>query len=471
MSEPHLYNRTPEEGWSAMRIMLDRAMPEQRRKRRGGFFWLISGLAAILLISAGILLNRPSQTDSTPATTPGLQQNRPQQVQPASTPPVMAEASGQRMDQVPADHNNQHVASSGSTTGIQQVNGLHTNEPVANSDQSNGVADAGTKQPSHHSGTPAKVQSQSLSSKANQAVAQEHTVLADAVSADRQERDTDPTEPLSPSIQPLAPIFTRSSTWVTDELTGITASIATQAPGVDMMIKPAKRKGTAFRPFAFASGMVGINEGIGNQLGLGVNARVKNKLSLNASIGYQFYEPSTMVFADKSVEEVNTPFNIVLEDQLGDLGAYVPGEAIGQNISYNAIDPLVSSVRQWQCGVSGQYDINRKFFVEGGAAFGFGTTALSEYPIVTVDYFNSPTGRGASTRSLNDYNLIRHNTTSLFGGIGYRINNHFAIYGRYASSMDEYILAEELRTSQLDTYSTDRNDIIKGVQVGLRYTL
>ncbi|MDQ3016157.1 MAG: hypothetical protein M3R25_05485, partial [Bacteroidota bacterium] len=163
--------------------------------------------------------------------------------------------------------------------------------------------------------------------------------------------------------------------------------------------------------------------------------------------------------------------NTIVQENLGylGLGEYVDSETVKFSNSAQVIAPLVETIQQWQCALGMKYDVSRTFFVEGGAMFGFATTAQSRYPIVSYDPINiPPTGDAFSVEnSFDNYDVIRSATTSLFGGLGIRPARRIEIYLQYQHALDAYLNADE------DIYSVDtkRTDYIRGINLGFRYHL
>src|SRR5688500_15337595 len=63
MQEQHPYRMTPEQGWSNMTYILDKAMPVDRRSRRPIFLWMAAAAISTAAIIALFVLMNPDASN------------------------------------------------------------------------------------------------------------------------------------------------------------------------------------------------------------------------------------------------------------------------------------------------------------------------------------------------------------------------------------------------------------------------
>ena len=151
------------------------------------------------------------------------------------------------------------------------------------------------------------------------------------------------------------------------------------------------------------------------------------------------------------------------------INTYVDGTSFNSAAGYNAINPLVENLHQWQVSGGVKWKMTPRFYMDAGVIIGFGTTAYSEYPIVSGD----PLTTNASIKignTLNSYDVIRSTMTSLYGGIGYNVCKNFDVFAQWTHGLDSYILSDP-GSQSADLDSGSRTDYIRGLNIGLKYTL
>ncbi|HSF89355.1 MAG TPA: hypothetical protein VLA46_08055, partial [Saprospiraceae bacterium] len=115
------------------------------------------------------------------------------------------------------------------------------------------------------------------------------------------------------------------------------------------------------------------------------------------------------------------------------------------------------------------WKFSRRFFAEGGVTVGLFTKGFSIYPIAQQDFLGSTPGLKFQNE-LNEFDVIRSTTTSVYAGMGYRLGQHFDVFANWNHGLDPYLLNES-GTSNADLDSGKRTDYIRGLSLGVRYTL
>jgi hypothetical protein len=256
------------------------------------------------------------------------------------------------------------------------------------------------------------------------------------------------------------------------------AGLAFEAPEQVAPIVPTataikvKRQPAFIEPNLSVSMLAGQHGGVGLQGGAGINMNLSNRFSLTSSIGYLSYHPNETLLGGTRSMDANAEYNSILNfdpDYTGN-EIYVNAESVNNTASYNTINHLVEKVIQWQISAGIKWKMNRRFFMEGGVAIGLGTKAFSSYPIAAPDLQANTTPTVRFENTLNDFNVIRSTTTSLYGGIGYKIGQHIDVFANWTHGLNPYLLNDSA-SSTADQSSADRTDFVRGLSLGLRYTL
>lgn len=263
---------------------------------------------------------------------------------------------------------------------------------------------------------------------------------------------------------------------VIESLPGLNISTVFSEDNINDVVYPGTIKGartsTPFiEPSISVSGLIGLNGGIGGTASAGAALNVSRRLSVTTGLGYMAYTPDAMVFGVAKDLAANSEFNAILnyDPTYEGINTYVDGTSVNSAAGYNVINPLVENLRQWQVSAGLKWKMSSRFYVDGGVTIGFGTTAYSEYPIVSGDPL-SQTPYVKIGNSLNTYDVIRSTMTSIYGGIGYSVTKHFDVFANWTHGFDSYILSEPGSPSA-DLDGDSRTDYIRGLNIGLRYTL
>jgi hypothetical protein len=142
---------------------------------------------------------------------------------------------------------------------------------------------------------------------------------------------------------------------------------------------------------------------------------------------------------------------------------------VNNQVAYNTITPLVDKITQWQINAGLKWKFSRRFFAEGGLTVGLFTKGFSIYPIAQQDPLSSAPDLKFQNE-LNDFDVIRSTTTSLYAGMGYRLGQHFDVFANWNHGLDPYLL-NEAGPPNADLDSGKRTDFIRGLSLGVRYTL
>ena len=248
---------------------------------------------------------------------------------------------------------------------------------------------------------------------------------------------------------------------VCDELDlDINAEISTQ---------PNLKRTSKFRPHLAAGILRSFSNGLGLNIGGGLNVRLGGKFSLRGDVAYQYYDTDAPLSlgASQDVEHGNDP---IIRTDLGYLGYgdYLPAEFVNSS-SNHVIQPYVKDLHQWQLSGGLRFDASRKFFAEAGAMLSFGIIAHSSYPIIAFDANAPVTGDFLNiSNSFNSFDIVKSTTTSVYGGIGYKLSPRTEIFAQVVHGLDHYLLNPETLSSG---ESTKRTDHIRGINVGLRHHL
>jgi hypothetical protein len=191
------------------------------------------------------------------------------------------------------------------------------------------------------------------------------------------------------------------------------------------------------------------------------------KFDLTASLGYRSFNPGTSLFPAPSADLAADPSNNTLvKNDTTFNGFYVPSEAIN-NASYQDLDPVIESLKQWQAQVGVDWKFSRRFSLETGAGLAFHTRAYSEYPIVPNSYvLSSPNTKVGN--SLEGYDVIRKTMATCFAGATYHIGKHVALKLQWVHTFQPY-LSTENNNNVLASFE-QRDDFIRGITLGMKYS-
>lgn len=439
MQERPQYKTTPEMGWSQMQPILDKAMPVEHRSRRTIVFWWVAA-AMMIAISSLVLLNESRQ---------------PTQFQPVPTPSEDMASNdnvGQSTSSTPTDINKDKT-----TTDLNKATSTtkHTSGSTSTKTSSSTFTN---KKITHNNKTP-HVQIVE-SEKSNHA-------MSVVIAADKNEMVEPSSSPLSPDSNSKTAtesslITSRSNFSVVAFLPLAEGDEYAYTPDQINLVKPGKNthRKSRFIPNISMAGMAGSQNGLGFSGGLGTDYVISSRFSVIASVGYRTYHPDVLNWGSSADYQLTEASNALLKDN------YIVAEQLNAMADYNAINPFVHSINQWQVTAGMKYEITHRFFAESGVIFGFKTTAKSEYPIANSPLVFTPSG--SNERSLDSYDIIRSNMTSIYFGGGYRASRRFDVFAQWVHGLDQYLLNDQISYTSTES---KRSDYIRGIQIGLKYNL
>lgn len=472
MQEHHPYNMTPDQGWSKMSSLLKEAMPVERRSRRFiVFWWTAAAVVTAALISVFALMDKQGSSS---------QSMTAQQNTELNTTPV-PETQLQK-----PDFHQQDIPKSLTINSPEQFK--DENKSIAAYNPTIDKNKSEKKEITNHSTIATNTNEQkeitSNSSIAQNTNEREETPdivpsktsgqpAIDVEIADHQQSIPDDLPGIDPSeTQINIPLADRNnpsldflpSVWASDlEF----PSIHVNAMENTLACCTPKKK--LITPHLGIGGVLGFTKGAGVQSGGGIDINLTERLSVSTDLGYSIYNPDATVLGGFSADS-DLESDAILRDALGyeGIGFYLPAEEVG-NASGSVISHFVRTIRQWQFSTGLKYDISGKFFAQGGLTLGFGTNSRSTHPVVTNDFIGNPaTGNSLKvTNSLDDYNVVRSNTTSVYGGIGYRPCARTEIFAQWTHGLDSYLINDPTPLN----VDSKRTDYIRGINMGLRYTL
>ena len=459
------YNKTPEEGWSGMNVLLDKAMPVTKNRRYVPFIWM----AASVLVLAGAISLFVMQTDKTPD----------------QTDTIATEEENQNASYAVTNHDH-NVETSDHEVLTKETENVTTNSISAQNEELSQGLISGTETDF----TPAQSDEEvtytkqlknqtegtiAIHQKTTNEEALSLSIEAELLNPELNTKQTAATE-VSDDAE-TAPLTLRPvQIPIVSSLPVIVEPLSTdvgQRPVAEIhdLERKRKRVPSLFSPTLQTAAIFGQYGGLGGYGGIGVDWNISRKFSLTTAIGYSAYMPDAgfRSLKDASLGS-NELISIINYDPTG-ADDYVFSESINPAADYRAITPLVETVSQWQIDVGLNWRFSRRFFASGGVIFGFNADAISQYPIVSGNSTTTPSSpRITLGNSLADYNVIRKSSTSMYFGFGYRLSPHFDLTAQWMHSFNEYVL--NTKNDYLADLSTgDRTDYIRGLRLGIRYSL
>jgi len=469
MQERPQYKITPEQGWSHMQTLLDKSMPVAYRSRRFLIFWLTT-TAAVITLLASLFISKdrshvtdPQQVVTTPAAMANNEVNTTQTaVEPIASSSKNSEA-GEKINEVASPkHLNTNAASD---KNIHQKSTVkpkakafspNKNSPVSKnqSTNTNSITFASSQNFLNPEQSKVVVSDPDMDlTKGEFVVSEEIQSEIDFVSGTHEAGSV---RIIYPSLEflPLAGVDYETS----DDNIGLIQ------PG--NLFHPIKRH--AFKPDLFMGAMAGSQNGLGINGGVGAEYALNSKLSVTADVGFGTYRPGALVNRKESSQ-----YNDEIVRTDGNYGeTYIVGEKLNSATDYQAINPFVKSIRQWEVSAGMKYALAKRFFIEGGLTLGLGTTAKSEYPIVTFLGAATPTADTNVESFFNSYDIVRSNTTTVYGALGYHLSRNFSISLNWKHGLNHYLLNGQSGNFQIDPLGTEkRTDYIRGLNLLLTYTL
>ncbi|HZV70960.1 MAG TPA: hypothetical protein VFG10_15495 [Saprospiraceae bacterium] len=472
MQERPQYKITPDQGWSQMQTLLDKSMPVAYRSRRFLLFWLTTTAAAItLLASLYLWKERAPATDPQPvATTPIEMANNDVNTTKAEVQPITPSSKINNADKVNNEHKMNAVASAQkSNTNSASDKKIHRTSIVKAKSSSSTTNNSISKNNSTNTNSITFAPSPNLlDPEQSEVIIVDHdkdiTKEEVAVSEENQSEndfvsgihDAGSVRINYPSLEflPLAGLDYEAS----DENIGLIL------PG--NLFHPVKRH--ALKPDIFMGAMAGSQKGLGFNGGVGADYALNSRLSLTADVGLGTYRPGALV----NHKESSLFYDEIVRTDGNYAETYIVGEKLNSSTDYHAINPFVKSIRQWEISAGMKYAIAKRFFIEGGLTLGLGTTAKSEYPIVTFLGVATPTADTNVETFFNSYDIVRSNMTTIYGALGYHLTRNFSISLNWKQGLNHYLLNGQSGNFQLDPSGTEkRSDYIRGLNLLLTYTL
>ncbi len=472
MKEQPRYNKTPEQGWTGMKSILDTAMPVEKSPRQVPIFWwaasavVMAGLFGYIFFN-GDIAEAPLVSSKEKILQEPFQRNDFQQEEQTKGESITTNQTKEKLEEtIPTQY-----------TEINGENELSTTNPVRNEVISSEKKAPGSKLKSKAKGTIVTPMASSDRSRADDLDMPVTDKLYSEGKADGERVALHhPIAVASIDDIQLTPALRNNQ--VLNPMSSLSASAITNERDRGFVMYPtsyvkAKRNPSFFNPTVAVSTLIGKQSGLGVYGGAGLDYNISRKFSLTTAIGYAAYMPNAHFLGSHlsklSANEENTIINF--DPAVGGLDSYVYAEEINVEADYSAINPLVETISQWQVDIGLNWRLSRRFYALSGVKFGFNTEAISQYPIVR----NDPSGIPSSPyvelgNSLSSYDVIRKSSTSVFIGMGYRLGKHFDVFANWIHGFDQYVLnAENIYTADLSP--GERTDYVRGLNVGLKYSL
>jgi hypothetical protein len=517
MQEQVPSNITPEQGWSQMKSILDREMPVQRKSRRMITWWrslMAVGLLTALSLTAYNTFNKvePQQQQQQPAQPPVQQQPTVPVPADDKSSSVQENSFAQATEDVPkkdqslrttqADQqqdNNKGLASkhpfiannkTGTKTATSTIAGNASPSSTSAAIASKAVSSTSTSTSTSTSSSSSSSSSEnSIASNAasrtnntsvepGSVVAQESATV-DATSAEHSKGDNQSTSTTA-DIAEAATATAQRNGQVTDAIPSLQADalVTDESGAIDMNIiaylpvtpiKPVKQGGRILEGYVAGSGMAGFNKGGAWQAGAGMSLRLMPKVRLSGGASYREYSPDFSIGSLAMTEQTDAadvPI-VNLDPLVNEGGGFVNDYVLNAGTTYESLEPLVKTLRQWQVDASITCDIGKRWFVQGGASYAVNTTAVSNYPILEDAYLANPYEL-RFTNELENYGVLREHMVTLHGGIGYHLGKNWDLFVQADHGLQPYLLSETVLASGAPS-EVDRSDYIRGLTLGVRY--
>ena len=459
MHDQPQYKITPDQGWAKMKPILDEEMPTSRPSGRSPFLWWTTTTVILVAISSLLFLSgttspSPEKPTTIISTTPiSTIVAPPQKDNNAMLPSGASSGDNGSFDVQSSIKAKPAITVPGKSTRKQTT--VPSKTEVSKPIKQPVVVPMAMSNPSMQSTEDIDIRSEEpivISGLTDVAVVDNTAARPKVMTHSdlRNESIIDPLQSLS-------------------ELAFVAPDIASQSIPSGTATK-AKRQVPLIEPNVAISGLAGAQGGVGWTAGAGADVNVGRRLSITTSLGYLSFNPDASLLGGNKQRDFSADLNPILNYDPAYMGneVYVESNAINKTAGYNDIKSLVDKVTQWQISAGVKWKINRRFFTEIGAQVGWNTKAYSSYPIVAPDPLAGPGVR--FDNSLSDFNVIRSTTTSLYAGLGYRIGQHVDVFANWTHGLNHYILSDT-PSSTTDLFSGDRTDYIRGLSLGMRYTL
>lgn len=468
MQEQHHYKTTPDQGWAKMKPMLDEAMPVGNASRRYPFLWwtttavVLAGLVGFTLLKDAGGEGSASSVVNKAAIVPVLGQHT-KQLNNSNTP-------------VSQPNENREIILSSEPVApaqpvLEEMELIKPNfDPKPTKTNSKSPSPKKTEQKKAVSIPMAMVNEKGVEN----SIIESETVTRHSMASNDNLQDhietNASTEPGLITTLPLRNGHVVEALPVLHEVSFNSPEFQLDPVPYGTVIK-SKRQPSFIQPGLAASGFIGQEGGVGGFGGAGVQMNVSRRFCVTSSIGFFTYNPNSALFSGARSLDANAVYDPILNYDPTYPGneIYVEENAINNLTGYNTITPLVDKITQWQINAGLKWKFSRRFFAEGGVTVGLFTKGFSIYPIAQQDFLGSTPGLKFQNE-LNEFDVIRSTTTSVYAGMGYRLGQHFDVFANWNHGLDPYLLNES-GTTNADLDSGKRTDYIRGLSLGVRYTL
>jgi hypothetical protein len=471
MQEQHHYKITPEQGWAKMRPTLDEAMPVGNASRRYPFLWwtttavVLAGLVGFTFLKDTIAEGNSSTVINRAAIVPAIGQHINQQNNINSINTSASQSTETK----------EVIISTESTIPAQPTIEEKelikpTIEPKATKTTSKSQSSKRADQKKSVSIPMAVIDEKALE---NSTLQGESVIEPIVANGDNSQDILEANSFVEPAMVASVPLRNER---VVDAIPAL-FEVSFNSPEYHQDLVPSgtviksKRQPSFIEPGLAASGFIGHEGGIGGLIGAGAQMNVSRRFCITSSMGFFTYNPNSALFGGSRTFDSNVGQSPILNYDPSNIGneIYVLEEAISNHSGYNTINPLVDKITQWQINAGVKWKFSRRFFAEGGVTVGLFTKGYSIYPIAQEAFLGTTPGLKFQNE-LNDFDVIRSTTTSLYAGMGYRLGQHFDVFANWNHSLNPYLL-NETEESSADLDSGKRTDYIRGLSVGVRYTL
>ena len=454
---------TPEQGWAQMKPILDKEMPVASQSRRFlMFWWAAAAIFTSSVIASFALIQYPGDS-SIPAVSDAREINQIPQQHPGdaaehncmvgsadklSSPDILSSNSISDVPSTNINSNKKEIHNAGkSPIDDVLINNHFISEITSVEDQMTPIVELQKANPV-------------LSPAANfgeQLITER--VESNEIAAISETR-------INHTVTPMIDYLDAG------ELETQSLAVGTVHPGKSSKFK---RANNLLTPHLTVGVMKEFQSGLGAHGGAGLDINVSPRLSLTADLGYSVHKPDAALFGGTASElSYDESYGVLKNDLASEgIGNYLPVEVVN-NASAQLIGKFVQTVSQWQVSAGVKYDLSRRFFVQAGATYGFGTTART--PIVSNDIDNIPT-TGNSYRVDNTFDThdVLKNTTTVTAGIGYKISPNTEVYAQWSHGLNSYLEGNNETnvydpTGEFDSESQGNNQI-RGIDFGLRHSL
>jgi hypothetical protein len=474
--QPH-YKITPEQGWAKMKPILDEAMPLNKPSGRSPFmWWTTSAVVLTTLVGIALVNGAGRATDAYPARDVKLEISAPGMTRTGesnTTPSTSETQSFRQANSDPAvlsnpDSQTSKAKASADTKLSSPVGKFKTGQKATRAPSPAGKAPVkqAVTVPMAMAADPAESQPLHLTADDQmedgilRAIEQSSNGLFMDITG-----DSDISSPASRNKFVVDPIPSISEFSFAGS--GKDAPIIPQGT-----VQKGKGQPSFIEPNVAISGFSGQHGGLGWTGAAGANMNVSRRISITTSVGYFAFHPNSALFGSLESRDASIGYNPILNYDPSNTGyeTYIEAEAINNEAGYNVIIPLVEKLTQWQVSAGLKWKFARRFYTEGGMQCGFAARGFSEYPIASLDGLGTSSPSISYGNSLNDYKVIRSTSMSFYAGFGYRVGQHIDLFANYAHAFEPYLLSS-LASTPTDQFAGSRTDYIRGVSLGLRYTL